>query len=354
MTINHNHYLELAFQLAEINLGKTKLNPVVGAVVVKNHSIVSTGVTSFNGRPHAEFNALNKKNLVGADLYTTLEPCTHYGLTPPCTNIIIKKKIKNVYYSFNDPDTRTSGKAKVFLKKRNINCIRIKNNKFNNFYSSYNFNKKFKMPYVTAKIAISKDFFSINKKSKWITNKNSKQITYLLRSKNDCIFSTSKTINTDNSLLNCRIEGLDNYKPDLFIIDLNLNLKKNLLLNKILNKRKTFIITTSKNINKVKFFKKKGFKFIFVKSLKTKNDFKLMLSKIYKLGYCRAFFETGLTFLNFLLNYKLLNNLYIFQNDKKLKKNGLNNDKLTNLKKIKLKKKISVNLNNDSLYQIDF
>ena len=93
MTINHNYYLDLAFKLAEINLGKTKLNPSVGSVVVKNGTVISSGVTSLNGRPHSEFNALNNvKNCSGASLYTTLEPCTHYGKTPPCVNIIIKKK----------------------------------------------------------------------------------------------------------------------------------------------------------------------------------------------------------------------------------------------------------------------
>ena len=105
MRINHNKYLNLAFQLAEKHLGQTKLNPSVGSIVVKNHSVISSGVTSLNGRPHSEFNALNKlKNCSGATLYTTLEPCTHNGITPQCTNIIIKKKIKKVYYCFNDPD----------------------------------------------------------------------------------------------------------------------------------------------------------------------------------------------------------------------------------------------------------
>ena len=95
MIINHNFYLNLAFSQAEKNLGKTKLNPSVGVVVVKNNSVISTGVTSINGRPHAEFNALKHKiNYKDADLYVTLEPCTHYGLTPPCVNIIRKRQIK--------------------------------------------------------------------------------------------------------------------------------------------------------------------------------------------------------------------------------------------------------------------
>ena len=94
MTTNHNYFLNLAFQLAAKNLGNTTLNPSVGSIVVKNGAVISSGVTSLNGRPHSEFNALNKlKDCAGASLYTTLEPCTHYGKTPPCVNIIIKKKL---------------------------------------------------------------------------------------------------------------------------------------------------------------------------------------------------------------------------------------------------------------------
>ena len=93
MTKNHNYFLNLAFQLAEKNLGNTGLNPSVGTVVVKNNTVISSASTSKQGRPHSEFNALNKiKSSDGLSLYTTLEPCTHYGKTPPCTNIIIKKK----------------------------------------------------------------------------------------------------------------------------------------------------------------------------------------------------------------------------------------------------------------------
>ena len=86
----NNHYINLAFELAKINLGRTKENPSVGCVVVKNNSVISSGYTSINGRPHAEFNALKKINFKNASLYVTLEPCSHYGKTPPCTNIIKK------------------------------------------------------------------------------------------------------------------------------------------------------------------------------------------------------------------------------------------------------------------------
>ena len=352
MTTNHKYYLDLAFQLAEKNLGKTKLNPSVGTVIVKNGSIISSAVTSVNGRPHAEFNALKKGNdFQGSSLYSTLEPCTHFGLTPPCVNIIVKKKIKNVYYSFEDPDNRTYKKAKKFFKDKKINTKIIKSKNYKNFYSSYFKNKKFKLPFISAKIAISKDYYTINKRYKWITNEHSRKVSHLLRSQNDCIFSTSKTINKDNSLLNCRIEGLNYFKPDLFIIDLKLKLKKKLLINKIIDKRKTFLITLKNNYNKTSYFKKKGFKILLIDKLITKNDFKKMFYQIYKLGYSKVFFETGLIFLNSLIKYKLINDLYIFQNNVLLKKNGLNNCSSKYLKNIKLKNKIKVNLVNDTLYK---
>ena len=103
MKTSHNFFSNLAFNLAESHIGKTGTNPSVGCVVVKNNSVISTGITSINGRPHAEFNALNKNiNFKDSEMYLTLEPCTHYGKTPPCINLIKRKKIKQVYYCYND------------------------------------------------------------------------------------------------------------------------------------------------------------------------------------------------------------------------------------------------------------
>ena len=354
MTINHNFFLNLAFQLAEKNLGQTEKNPSVGSIVVKNNTVISSGVTSVTGRPHAEFNALDKiKNTKGSTLFTTLEPCAHQGKTSPCTNIIIKKKIEKVYYAFEDPDKRTYKKAKKILLKKGIIAKLIRSKKYKNFYKSYFINKKFNIPFISAKIAISKDFFTINKKDKWITNIFSRKIAHLIRSRHDGLLSTSKSINHDNSLLNCRINGLDNYKPALFIIDLNLKLKKNLLLNKILKKRITYLITYKSNIKKVQIYKKKGYKIILITSLKNKIDFILLFKKLYKMGYSRVLVESGLSFFNTLIKNRLINELYIFKSNKKLRKNGKNNTTLKYLKNIQAKQ-ISINLNNDKLYKKEF
>ena len=117
----HIENLNLAFELAKINLGSTKENPSVGCVIEKNGSIISSGYTSINGRPHAEYNALNKNiDFKDSSIYITLEPCSHYGKTPPCTNIIKKKGIKRVFYSINDFDERSKNKATKILSKKNI------------------------------------------------------------------------------------------------------------------------------------------------------------------------------------------------------------------------------------------
>ena len=351
MKTSHNFFSNLAFNLAENHIGKTGTNPSVGCVIVKDNSVISSGVTSIKGRPHAEYIALNKNiSFKNSKMYLTLEPCTHYGKTPPCIDLIKRKKIKQVFYCYDDPDLRTFKKAKKILKKK-IKKIPtpLKNL---DFYKSYYLNKIKKIPLIDGKIAFSKDNFTINRKSKWITNLRSRKVAHLIRSKYDCIISTSKTINDDNSLLNCRLDGLDNYKPDLIIIDRNLSLKKKLKLFNISNKRRTYIVTTSKNAKKISFFKIKKIKIIQLSSLKYKKDFDRLFEILYQIGKRRLLIESGLIFLNTIINFKLLNHLYIFKSDKKLKKDGLNNIKMTGLLKLSNSEKIKINLNNEKLYKV--
>ena len=349
MKQNHNFFSNLAFNIAESNVGRTNKNPSVGCVIVKNNSVISSGVTSINGRPHAEYNALSKNlNFKDAYMYVTLEPCTHYGITPPCTNLIKKKRVKKVYYCFEDPDIRTYKKAKIVLNNR-IKKIKKIDKRNKDFYKSYFLNKKYKLPFIDAKIAISKDFSTISKKNKWITNSRSRKVSHLIRSKYDCIISTSASINKDNSLLNCRIKGLNNFKPDLVIIDRKLRLKKNLALYSLAKKRKTYLLTTSNNSKQTSFLKKRNIKIIKLNSLLTKDDFFNLFRKLFQLGKRRILIESGLIFLNQLLKMNFINNLYIFKSNTKLRSNGFNNSKKNLIKNLKILKQVNVNLNNDKL-----
>ena len=159
-------FLKLAFHQAEINLGSTSSNPSVGCVIVKNNSVISSGRTSFNGRPHAEANALKKKvNINDSEIYITLEPCSHYGNTAPCVKHIIRKKLHKVIFAINDIDKRSKNLAYKKLKKEKINVKRfILKDYAENFYKSYFLQESNKTPYVDAKLAVSRNYLSIHKK----------------------------------------------------------------------------------------------------------------------------------------------------------------------------------------------
>ena len=347
-----SYLMNLAFEQAKINLGSTKDNPSVGCVIEKNGCLISSGCTSLDGRPHAEFNALNKKiNFKDANLYVTLEPCTHHGKTPPCTTKIIKKKIKKVYFSINDIDKRTSYKSENLKKKKKINVrTNLLNEAGYKFYEYYLKTSK-ELPLIDAKIAISNDYYSCNKKKRWITNVQSRNRVHFLRSSYDCIISTYKTINADNSLFNCRIDGLENKSPTIVIIDKDMKIKKNLKIFKNLNKKKIFIVTSKHNSKKIIYFKKKGIKFLRTKdTYNFKNMFNIFM-KLKSLGYSRLFVESGLTFLHFLIRSKFINYLYIFKSKNKINKCGFNPRSVYFIKKFNLKNRIKVNLFGDMLYK---
>jgi len=354
--IKDSFYIKLAYQQAEINLGSTSTNPSVGAVIVKNNSVISSARTSLNGRPHAESNAFKKKlNYKNSDLYVTLEPCSHYGKTQPCTKKIISKNINRVIFSINDSDPRSKNLASKVLTKKKINVKRFILRDFaKNFYKDYFIHHSKELPFVDGKLAVSKNFFSINKKKKWITNKKSRKVANFLRSKYDCLLTTSKTINDDNPQLNCRIEGLEKKSPDIIILDRLFNVKKNSLIFKR-NTMKIHILTTMNDFSKEQFFKKMGIKVI--KIMKTNNhsaDLKNIFYLVKKLGFKRILVESGMTFLDELLKYNLIKNFYLFKSSLNLGKEGFNNRNTTYLKKINLsdKNKIKVNLEGDSLYKV--
>ena len=348
----HLENLNLAFELAKINLGSTSENPSVGCVVERNGSIISSGYTSLNGRPHAEFNALKRKiNFKNANIYTTLEPCSHYGKTPPCTNIIKKKGIKRVIYSIDDFDSRSKNKCKKSLAKKKITVNKyFLKKKGLQFYESYYKYKNNRLPIIDAKLGLSKDYYTNNKKTRWITNERSRKLVHLLRTNYNALLSTSKSLNDDNSLLNCRINGLKHKSPDIVIIDRNLIIKKKLNIFKIKGKRKIYLYTSNNNKKKIEWLRRKKVRVILINKMNSKEDFYRVFETFQKLRISRVFVETGLTFTNFLLKNKFINNIYIFKTNKNLRKNGFNNSSNKLLKKIKLKNRLKVFLENDNAY----
>ena len=121
-TLKDKNYMKLALNLASARKGLTGENPSVGCLIVKNDKIISIGQTGFGGRPHAEHNAIKNslEKLKGSKMYVTLEPCNHYGKTPPCTKNIIKSGISELIYSMEDIDKRVKGKSFKILSNKKI------------------------------------------------------------------------------------------------------------------------------------------------------------------------------------------------------------------------------------------
>ena len=314
----NKEYMKIAISLAKDRIGLTGVNPSVGCVIVKNNKIISTGQTGINGVPHAEQNAIDnaKESLNNSKLFVSLEPCSHFGKTPPCTNSIIKNKIKNVFYGMEDVDTRSKNKCtKIFNKKG----IYVKSNflkkEVKKMYKSYIYVKKHNLPYVTGKIACSKNYI-INSENKYLTNDHSLKVSHLLRYKNQGILISYKTLNNDNPILNCRLSGLEKFSPIRFVIDKNLDVKLSSKIIKTADKYKT-IVFYNKNINKKKkihYLKQRNIRLVNLPVDKSGNfNLKEILLNIKKNGVHYLLIEGGknLTF-NF-LKENLINEFMLFK-----------------------------------------
>ena len=319
-------YMGIALDIATTRHGLTGENPSVGCVIVKNDEIISIGQTGYNGRPHAETNAIMNSNekLEGSKMYITLEPCNHYGQTPPCTKEIIKNKISDVFYSVDDVDKKVKAKSFKILKSKNINVKKgLLKKEISNFYIPYFFNRKNKSPYVTGKIAVSKNNLIYSKGTKRITNIHSDKFTHFLRYKNDSLMITSRTLNKDNPKLNCRLKGLNKLSPKRIILDNKLETKTNTYIFRTANKDNTIIFYQNANNSKISLFKKKGIKLI--KSKLTKQghfDIKSILKKLYKLGCRNLLIEGGNDLSKNILRKKLFNQFYLFKSQKKILKSS--------------------------------
>ncbi len=347
-TLKDKFYMEIALDLARSRHGLTGSNPSVGCVIVKNDKIISIGQTSFNGRPHAESNAIKNsfEDLKGSKMYVTLEPCCHHGLTPPCTDAIIKSKISEVIYSVTDIDKRVRNKSfKILNSKKIVVKKGLLKNKIKNFYYPYFFNRKKKLPYVTGKIAISKNNIIYSKYQKKITNIYSDQFTHLLRYQNDGLMITYKTLNKDNPKLNCRLKGVKNFSPKRIILDNNLNTKTNSHIIKTSNNKNTLIFYNKADKSKISKFKKKGI--ILIKSkvfIDNKFDMREILKKLYNFGCRNLLIEGGNDLTNSLIKIKFFNKFYLFKSPKNLSKSS-EYLKFSGMKTLNQKYKTKINLN---------
>mgnify|MGYP002784982232 CR=1 FL=1 len=220
-------YMQHALLLARTNLGQTWPNPTVGAVVVKNNSIIGTGCTARGGRPHAETEALAQagNNAQGATLYVTLEPCSHHGKTPPCVDAIIAAGIIRCVIACRDPHSNVNGTGIAKLKEAGIEmveniCMQDAREINRGFFSVV----EKKRPYIALKIATSADgkiAYPTGSEKKWITSDAARNEVYRLRSEFDAVLTGIGTVLDDDPLLTVRLPGLGHRSPVRVVLDRN-------------------------------------------------------------------------------------------------------------------------------------
>lgn len=210
-TMNDEFYMKRAIEMAYKGEGHTNPNPMVGCVVVKDGKIIAEDYHHECGKFHAERNALTGlEGAEGACLYVTLEPCCHYGKTPPCTDIIIEKKIAKVVIGSRDPNPKVSGKGAAILRAAGIEVIedfmRKECDEINPIFFHYITTN---LPYVTCKYAMTLDgkIATYTGDSRWITGETARTHVHKLRNKYSAIMAGIGTVECDDPMLNCRIDG---------------------------------------------------------------------------------------------------------------------------------------------------
>jgi len=237
--MNHELYMQRCLDLAKIGLAAASPNPSVGAVLVHENKIIGEGYTSAYGGAHAEVNclesvALENKDLISqSTLYVSLEPCSHFGKTPPCSNLIIENNIPKVVIACTDPNPLVAGKGIAKLKAAGIEVVEnvLKEAALESNKRFFTFHTK-KRPYIILKWAQTPNgFFAPNNNEQfWITNKKTKALVHSWRSQEMGILVGGKTILADNPRLNTRlVEGKnpirivintkDDFKGQLHILD---------------------------------------------------------------------------------------------------------------------------------------
>lgn len=309
-------YMRLAMQLAGNAIGRTYPNPLVGAVIVKDNRVVGCGWHRKAGTPHAEVHALNQAGELaqGADVYVTLEPCAHYGKTPPCAKALVEAKVKNVYGGLLDVNPKVAGKGFKILEDAGIHVeygfLQDELRKQNEVFFKWIEHKK---PFIVLKAAMTLDgkIATATGQSKWITNETSRAYGYKLRDIYDGIMVGINTVIEDNPMLTARVDGGKN--PIRIVVDSSLRIDIN--ANVVQDKSAKTIIATTDKANKDKILKLQAQDvdvIVVDKDENDKVDIEKLLDILGQQNICSILVEGGATLSGSFVAKKLVDKVYFF------------------------------------------
>lgn len=309
-------YMRLAMQLAGNAIGRTSPNPLVGAVIVKDNRVVGCGWHRKAGTPHAEVHALNQAGELaqGADVYVTLEPCAHYGKTPPCAKALVEAKVKNVYGGLLDVNPKVAGKGFKILEDAGIHVeygfLQDELRKQNEVFFKWIEHKK---PFIVLKAAMTLDgkIATATGQSKWITNETSRAYGYKLRDIYDGIMVGINTVIEDNPMLTARVDSGKN--PIRIVVDSSLKIDIN--ANVVQDKSAKTIIATTDKANKDKILKLQAQDvdvIVVDKDENDKVDIEKLLDILGQQNICSILVEGGATLSGSFVAKKLVDKVYFF------------------------------------------
>jgi len=312
-------YIQLAIEIAKKGMGNVSPNPLVGCVIVKNERIIGAGYHEKFGENHAEINAINSatENLEGSTLFVNLEPCSHYGKTPPCVDKIIEKKIKRVVIGTLDMNPLVCGKSAKKLKGAGIDVkvgvLEKECEKLNKFFFKY-ITKK--IPYITLKAAQTLDgkIADYNGYSKWVSSVDSRRYVHSLRSKYDAVLVGAGTVAKDDPNLTVRL--VEGRNPIRIVLDTKLKLKNDQKIFRNNNDKNLVVVTSEKSIgkkNKIKKLNSSGAKFILVKEDENGElDLKSTLKELGKLNIASILVEGGNKVFTSFIKHNLYDDILLF------------------------------------------
>ncbi len=291
--ISHKKYMELAIKLAERGKGLTSPNPMVGCIIVKRGRIVGKGYHKKAGTEHAEVLAIQDagKKSMNSTLYVNLEPCSHWGRTPPCSEKVVEAGVREVIIGMKDPNPVVDGYMELKFRglKTKIGILDKEAKKLNEVYIKYMRTKK---PFVIIKVAMSADGRIATKSgdSKYITSREARAYVHQLRTEVDAVMIGLNTVIRDNPLLTPRLyKGKD---PLKIVVDSNLKMPKNCNLMK--DPSRLIIATTNKAKRKnVEKLQQKGVTVIITKSKHGMVDLEDLMKQLGKNEITSVMIEGG-------------------------------------------------------------
>lgn len=283
--MNDEYFMKRALSLAEKGMGFTSSNPLVGAVIVKNGKIIAEGYHESYGGNHAEINALNNaiEDVYGTTMYVNLEPCSHFGKTPPCVNRIVKSGIKKVVVAMKDPNPEVSGNGIKILKENGIEVevgiLKKEAEKLNEIFIKYIITKR---PFIIMKAGMSLDgkIATRTGDSRWVTDEKAREYGHILRQKVSAILVGVNTVITDDPTLNTRLNKIECKDSIRIVLDSH---GRTPITSKVLNINPSNTIIAVTNLaadENIKAFKEKGAEVIITPAKNHKVDLEFLIEEL--------------------------------------------------------------------------